>query len=73
MAVRFRTIDGSDNNRALPGLNQADTNFARIGPGNFADGISEMTPVPIPARSATSWWRAAPTPIFRSTEWHYPG
>jgi peroxidase len=48
MALRFRTIDGSDNNRALPGLNQADTDFSRIGPANFADGISEMTPGPNP-------------------------
>jgi peroxidase len=48
MALRFRTIDGSDNNQALPGLNQADTDFARIGPANFADGISEMTPGPNP-------------------------
>ena len=48
MAFRFRTIDGSDNNQALPGLNQADTNFSRIGPANFADGISEMTPGPNP-------------------------
>jgi hypothetical protein len=44
MALRFRTIDGSDNNQSVPGLNQADTDFARIGPANFADGISEMTP-----------------------------
>ena len=48
MALRFRTIDGSDNNQALPGLNEAGTNFARIGPANFADGISEMTPGPNP-------------------------
>ena len=48
MALRFRTIDGSDNNQAIPGLNQADTDFARIGPANFADGISEMTPGPNP-------------------------
>lgn len=48
MALRFRTIDGSDNNQATPGLNQADTDFTRIGPANFADGISEMTPGPNP-------------------------
>jgi peroxidase len=48
MALRFRTIDGSDNNHAMPGLNQAGTDFARIGPANFADGISEMTSGPNP-------------------------
>jgi Ca2+-binding RTX toxin-like protein len=48
MALRFRTIDGSDNNHAMPGLNQAGTDFARIGPANFADGISEMTLGPNP-------------------------
>jgi peroxidase len=48
MALLFRTIDGSNNNQAEPALNQADTDFARIGPANFADGISEMTPGPNP-------------------------
>jgi peroxidase len=48
MALRLRTIDGSDNNQAVPGLNEADTNFARIGPANFVDGISEMMPGPNP-------------------------
>ena len=48
MALRFRTIDGSGNNHAMPGLNQAGTDFARIGPANFSDGISEMTPGPNP-------------------------
>ncbi|MHC2349312.1 hypothetical protein ACVMIL_010522 [Bradyrhizobium barranii subsp. barranii] len=35
MALRFRSIDGSNNNRADPTLNQADTDFARLGPGKF--------------------------------------
>ena len=44
----FRTIDGSNNNLADPTLNQADTDFARVGPANFADGFNEMTPGPNP-------------------------
>jgi peroxidase len=48
MALHFRSIDGSDNNLANPALNQADTDFARIGPANFADGIDEMQPGPNP-------------------------
>ena len=48
MALRFRSIDGSNNNRADPTLNQADTDFARLGPANFVDGVYEMTPGPNP-------------------------
>ena len=53
MALRFRTldfrtIDGSNNNLADPTLNQAGTDFARVGPANFADGFNEMTPGPNP-------------------------
>src|SRR6478735_6108887 len=48
MALRFRSIDGSNNNRADPTLNQADTDFARLGPANFVDGVNEMTPGPNP-------------------------
>ena len=44
----FRTIDGSNNNLADPTLNQAGTDFARVGPANFADGFNEMTPGPNP-------------------------
>ena len=29
-------------------MNQADTDFARVGPANFADGFNEMTPGPNP-------------------------
>jgi len=46
--VQFRTIDGSNNNLADPTVNQAQTDFARLGPANFSDGISEMTPGPNP-------------------------
>jgi peroxidase len=48
MALKFRTIDGSNNNRADPTMNQAATDFARVGPANFADGFNEMTPGPNP-------------------------
>jgi peroxidase len=53
MALRFRTldfrtIDGSNNNLAVPTMNQADTDFARVGPAHFADGFNEMTPGPNP-------------------------
>ncbi len=48
MALRFRTIDGSNNNLADPTMNQADTDFARVGPAHFADGFNEMTPGPNP-------------------------
>jgi peroxidase len=46
--VHFRTIDGSNNNLANPTMNQAGTDFARVGPANFSDGISEMTSGPNP-------------------------
>src|SRR5262245_30912127 len=46
--VHFRTIDGSDNNLAGPTMNQTGTDFARVGPANFSDGISAMTPGPNP-------------------------
>jgi peroxidase len=46
--VQFRTIDGSNNNLADPTMNQTGTDFARLGPANFSDGISEMTPGPNP-------------------------
>lgn len=48
MALRFRTIDGSNNNLSDPALNQANTDFARVGPANFADGFDAMQPGPNP-------------------------
>jgi peroxidase len=48
MALQFRTIDGSNNNRAGPTMNQAGTDFARVGPANFPDGVNALTPVPNP-------------------------
>jgi peroxidase len=41
--MNFRTIDGSDNNLLSPDLNAAGTDFTRLGPAHFADGVS--TPV----------------------------
>lgn len=46
MALQFRTIDGSGNNLADPALNQTNTDFARVGPANFADGVDAMQPGP---------------------------
>src|SRR5262245_46184122 len=48
MAPKFRVIDGSNNNLADPDMNQAGTDFARVGPANFADGYYEMTEGPNP-------------------------
>ena len=53
MALRFRTldfrtIDGSNNNLADSTMNQADTDFARVGPAHFANGFNEMTSGPNP-------------------------
>src|SRR5690349_4577371 len=48
MAVKFRSIDGSNNNLADSTMNQAGTDFARVGPANFTDGFLEMTPGPNP-------------------------
>ena len=46
--VQFRSADGSGNNLQNPAINQAGTDFARIGPANFADGIDAMQPGPNP-------------------------
>jgi peroxidase len=46
--VQFRTIDGSNNNLADSTMNQAQTDFVRVGPANFSDGISEMRSGPNP-------------------------
>jgi len=48
MALQFRSIDGSDNNLADPTMNQIDTDFARVGPANFSDGVNGMTWGPNP-------------------------
>ena len=48
MALQFRTIDGSNNNLADPTMNQADTDFGRVGPAHFADGFNAMTQGPNP-------------------------
>ncbi len=43
-SVQFRQIDGSGNNFSDPSLNQSNTDFARLGPANFADGVDAMQP-----------------------------
>jgi peroxidase len=44
--IQYRTADGSGNNLSHPQLNAVDTDFARIGPANFADGFDAMQPGP---------------------------
>jgi peroxidase len=46
--VQYRTADGSGNNLSDSKLNAVDTDFARIGPANFADGFDKMQPGPNP-------------------------
>lgn len=41
--LEFRSIDGTQNNLAQPELNAAGTDFTRIGPAHFEDGV--MTPI----------------------------
>ena len=48
MTIELRTINGSGNNLQEASLNQAGTDFARIGPANFADGFDSMQPGPNP-------------------------
>src|SRR5258706_575506 len=45
-AMHYRSIDGSGNNLSDPHTNQSGTDFTRVGPANFADGISDPTPGP---------------------------
>jgi peroxidase len=47
-SIQYRTADGSGNNLSDPKLNAVDTDFARIGPANFADGFDTMQPGPNP-------------------------
>ncbi|MBU3706343.1 MAG: peroxidase [Mycobacterium sp.] len=47
--VSYRSIDGSGNNLANPALNATGTDFSRIGPAHFADGVSALrTDLPNP-------------------------
>lgn len=46
--ISYRSIDGSDNNLADAQANAAGTDFTRIGPANFADGIAAPTEGPNP-------------------------
>jgi peroxidase len=45
---RFRTFDGSDNNLDQADLNAAGTDFARLGPAHFADGVDAPVDGPNP-------------------------
>jgi Ca2+-binding RTX toxin-like protein len=46
--TEYRSIDGSGNNLSSPALNAAGTDFARIGPAHFADGVDSMRDGPNP-------------------------
>ncbi|WP_424630397.1 peroxidase family protein [Bradyrhizobium sp. SYSU BS000235] len=48
MAIQFRNIDGSNSHPTDPDMNQANTDFTRVGPANYADGYYEMTEGPNP-------------------------
>ena len=43
-----RTFDGNGNNVAHPAWGQAGTQYLRVAPPNYADGISRMVPGPSP-------------------------
>src|SRR5689334_7496388 len=47
-AMQYRTIDGVDNNLSDPTANAAGSDFARLGPANFADGTWQLTQGPNP-------------------------
>jgi Animal haem peroxidase len=49
-AVSFdtRTLDGSNNNLTHPTWGQAGTQYARVAPANYADGIGQMVAGPSP-------------------------
>src|SRR5262245_15087611 len=44
--LQFRSIDGSDNNLTHASFNQAGSDFTRVGPANFADGVDAMVAAP---------------------------
>ena len=46
--TEYRSIDGSGNNLSNSALNAAGTDFARIGPAHFADGVDSMRDGPNP-------------------------
>ena len=43
-ALEFRSLDGTQNNLTQPDFNPAGTEFARVGPANFADGFLSPRP-----------------------------
>jgi peroxidase len=46
--MAIRTIDGSGNNATSPTFNATNTDFARLAPAHFADGVSSMVTGPNP-------------------------
>lgn len=46
--LEYRSVDGSGNNRDYPKYNATNSDFGRIGPANFADGVSTMINGPNP-------------------------
>src|SRR5258708_9169796 len=48
MRREFGRLDGWKNNLAHPDFNSAGTDFTRLAPANFADGISTMVDGPNP-------------------------
>ena len=46
--VNIRAIDGANNNLTNPSFNATNTDFARITPAHFTDGVSGMEPGPNP-------------------------
>jgi peroxidase len=46
--MELRTLDGTGNNQDRPELNAAGTDFIRLGPANFSDGVSAPVDGPNP-------------------------
>jgi len=47
-AVQFRSADGSDNNLTHTDFNTTGSDFTRVGPANFSDGVDAMVAGPNP-------------------------
>jgi hypothetical protein len=68
MALKCRTIDGSDNNLSDPTLNQANTDFARVGPANFALTPDDVVEVERFEALISEGLRQAKTPAISRVE-----
>ena len=55
VTVNIRAIDGANNNPTNPSFNATNTDFARITPAHFTDGVSGMEPAPTRGRFPTLW------------------